>query len=64
MIIQSVRGLIVGILLYGVYLETGVWTTIALFLIFLAQEVPVAFRRHPGLALKLGTGLNRTGRAG
>ena len=49
-----IRYLLTGMLLYGVYTETGIWTTICLALLTLMHEIPVFFKRHPVLGLKIG----------
>jgi hypothetical protein len=40
-------------LLYGVYTETGMWTTIVLFLILSGQELDYYVRRHFAWEVKL-----------
>lgn len=39
MIKKFIRWPLTGLLFYGVYTETGVWTTISLFLILIGIEV-------------------------
>ena len=36
---RFVRSILTGALLYGVYGETGIWTTISLFLVFAGMEL-------------------------
>ena len=46
MIVTAIgRWILALLLLYGVYTETGIWTTIAIFLTFLSTELGTYFVR-------------------
>lgn len=45
-IVSYIRITLTLLLLYGVYEETGIWTTITLFLIFVTSEIEAYLKRN------------------
>ena len=45
-LVNYIRIILSLLLFYGVYTETGIWTTVSLFLVFVTSEIEGYLKRH------------------